>query len=329
MSTETVGIGRPHRALRPAQQISLAGVGALATGTILLRLPFAAAGEPVRWVDAFFTAASCLAVTGLTTVDTETTWSPAGQVILMVLIQLGGFGLMSLAAVLSIAVVRRLSLQATIRTAGELHLEAMGGTRSILLSILRITVVVEAVGALVLAARFAAADAMDLPGALWHGLFHAVSAFNNAGFALFSDNVVRYVGDPVVLLALACLNITGGLGFPVILEVVRRTRRPRHWSLTTKMVLTGVPLLLLAGTAHDYVDFGGGFVMVRMKVPASMDGIRATQARVAERHDVKLVASRPSGGQWAYVSPGTELRKGDEILVAGARKQVEAFGRLP
>jgi trk system potassium uptake protein TrkH len=217
-------------------------------GTALLMLPVARAGPGgASWLEALFTATSAVCVTGLAVVDTATYWSGFGQVVILVLIQVGGFGIMTLASMLGLLISRRLGLSSRMLAAAETKNAGLGDIGRVVLGVARITVVVEAVTAGVLAARFALTYAEPLPRSLWLGVFHAVSAFNNAGFALFSDNLIGFATDPWICLPIAAAVIVGGIGFPVILEVLRQHRRPRRWSVHTKLTLVVYGALLVAG----------------------------------------------------------------------------------
>lgn len=216
---------------------------------MLLLLPVSRAGEgSAPFVTALFTATSAVCVTGLTTVDTATYWSPAGQVIILGLIQVGGFGIMTLASLIAIFLTRRLGLRTRLSAATETGSVGLGDVRRVLRGVLVITVVVEGVVAVLLTLRFRAHYDGTWGTATWHGIFHAVSAFNNAGFALFSDNLVGFLTDGFILLPISIAVVVGGLGFPVLVETLRN-RRARTWSLHTRLTLAMTVILLVGGTA--------------------------------------------------------------------------------
>ena len=239
---------RPRPA-RPAQVVVLAFGLAVVLGTLLLLLPVSRAdrdGAPV--VDALFTATSAVTITGLATVDMSSYWSGFGQVVVLVLIQTGGLGIMSLATLLGLLVSQRLGLKMRLSTAAETKMLGIGDVRRVLLGVARTSLLLEACGAVVLTARFLTAYDEPFGRALWHGVFHAVSAFNNAGFALYSDGLNRFVDDPVVSLTVCALVVTGGLGFPVLFELSRSWRTPHRWTLHTKIVVVASSVLLVGGT---------------------------------------------------------------------------------
>ncbi|MET4059363.1 Trk-type K+ transport system membrane component [Arthrobacter sp. UYP6] len=242
----------PHRRkpLRPARTVVLGFVVANAAGTGLLALP-ASSHDPggAPFMTAFFTATSSLCVTGLAVVDTPVYWTRFGQVVMLALIQLGGFGVMSFASAVSMAVIHRLSLRSKVTAALEANKPTLEHLPAVILGIVKISLLIEAVVAALLASRFWLSYGRDPGEALWLGVFHAVSAFNNAGFALFSDNLVQFAADPAICLPISAAVILGGLGFPVLVQLRRTLRVPRLWSLNTRLVLAGTGILLLVGTA--------------------------------------------------------------------------------
>ena len=162
-------------------------------GTVLLMLPVSRAGEGrAPFVTALFTATSAVCVTGLTTVDTATYWSRTGQVVILALIQVGGFGIMTLASLIALFLTRRMGVRTRLTAARETKSVGLGDLRRVLRGVLVVTVVVESVVATMLTLRFRGAYDETWGTATWHGVFHAVSAFNNAGFALFSDNLMGF-----------------------------------------------------------------------------------------------------------------------------------------
>ncbi len=222
---------------------------AVIVGTLLLMLPVAQTG--IDWTDpvtALFTATSAVCVTGLVVVDTGTYWSTFGEVVILGLIQVGGLGTMTLASLLGLAISRRLGLRARVTAAAETKAVGLGDVRSVLVGVARTSLVVEAAVAVVLALRFWAAYDVSPGRAAYLGVFHSVSAFNNAGFALWPDSLVRFATDPWICLPIAASVIVGGIGFPVILELRKRLRTPRAWSMHTKMTLWATGVLLVLGT---------------------------------------------------------------------------------
>jgi len=236
--------------MRPARVTMFGFLGGVTIGTGLLLLPIAKSGPGgSTLIEAFFTAVSAICVTGHIIVDTATHWTVFGQVVILLLIQVGGFGVMTFASIIGIAVVRRLSLSSRLTTAAETRAIGVGDIRTVVLSVVKISLVVEGVTALVLFLWFWLHYGRTPLDAAWIGVFHAVSSFNNAGFSLFSDNLMGYVDDPVVSLTICAAVIIGGLGFPVIMQVLKHAGRPLRWTMNTRIVLWATPVLLVAGTA--------------------------------------------------------------------------------
>ena len=233
----------------PGRTVVAGFASGIAIGTALLMLPMATPGPGSATVlEALFTATSALCVTGLAVVDTATDWSVFGQATILVLIQVGGFGIMTLASLLGLLISRQLGLSSRIVAATETKSVGLGDVRTVLLGVARITLTVEALTAVVLAVRFAVGYGKSVGSSVWLGVFHSVSAFNNAGFALFSDNLSGFVTDPWICLPIAAAVILGGIGFPVIMEVMRQHHRPRRWSVHTRLTLLMTAILLGGGT---------------------------------------------------------------------------------
>jgi trk system potassium uptake protein TrkH len=218
----------------------------LTLGTILLCLPVSRThgDEAPNILTAAFTSVSAACVTGLAVADTATYWTPFGQVVILLLIQVGGFGIMTLATFLALLVGGRLGLNQALIAKNESHTLNLGDLRGILRTIGVTVLLTEAGIALVLAVRFRIGYDHSWGSALWHGLFHSVSAFNNAGFALYSDSLMSFDHDVFVIAPICFAIVAGGLGFPVFYEVQRRWRTPRSWSVHTKVTLLGYFSLL-------------------------------------------------------------------------------------
>ena len=232
----------------PARIVVIAFAVVIAVGAVLLMLPVASedpGGTPL--LTALFTSTSAVCVTGLIVVDTPTYWSPFGQVVILALIQIGGFGIMSLATMLGMLVARRIGLRARVLTAVEGGLDA-GEVRRVLRGVAVFSVTFEAATAVLLALRFSWGYGEPAPRAVWLGVFHAVSAFNNAGFALYSDSLIGFVSDAWIVLVITAAIIAGGIGYPVLRDL-RYERRASRWSLHTKLALTTTAVLLVLGTA--------------------------------------------------------------------------------
>ncbi len=219
-------------------------------GALLLTLPLASrSGESAGFFTGLFTATSAACVTGLVTVDTWTAWSPFGQGVLLVLIQLGGLGFMTVITVASFALHRRIGLAERLLMVSTLNLNDMDGVVRVVRRALLGTALLEGTGTLLLSLRMV--PQYGLVRGVWHALFHAVSAFCNAGFDLQGgdtgpfSSLTAFQDDPLVLLVTAMLVIAGGLGFFVWDDIVRH-RCWKKLSPYSKLVL-GLTALLLAG----------------------------------------------------------------------------------
>ncbi|MER7079462.1 potassium uptake protein, TrkH family [Saccharopolyspora kobensis] len=257
------GSGRRLAAVRrqPAVSVVLGFAGLIAVGTLLLSMPFATeSGEPTGLIVALFTATSAACVTGLIVVDTPTYWSTAGEVIILVLIQLGGLGIMTLASLLSLLVFRRFGLRMRLTAQAETKTLGLGDVRRVVGRILLLSLLFELVVAVALTARLVTGYGLGFGRAVYEGVFHAVSAFNNAGFALRTDNLMGFVTDAWFCLPIALAVIAGGLGFPVWLELFSRLRQPRRWTLHTKITVWVTVVLLIGGsvvvTAAEWTNPG-------------------------------------------------------------------------
>ncbi|GAA3116887.1 TrkH family potassium uptake protein [Streptosporangium carneum] len=234
----------------PSRVVVAAFLVVVLTGATLLSLPIAVeTGRAASWTSALFTATSAVCVTGLAVQDTATHWTFFGEMVIMVLMQIGGFGIMSLASVLALVVSGRIGLRATLNTQAETRTLGPGEVRQVLAGVAKVTLAVEALTAAVLTVRFVTGYGEPLGRALYQGIFHAVSSFTNAGFALWPDSMMRFVRDPWICLPLALSVVAGGLGFPVYAALRRSWRRPGRWSLHTKITVGMTAALLFGGTA--------------------------------------------------------------------------------
>jgi trk system potassium uptake protein TrkH len=231
--------------------VRLVPVGFLATimvGAGLLMLPISRADHDAAVVmPALFTAVSAVCVTGLIIVDTPTFWTPFGQVVILGLIQIGGFGIMTLGTLLALVVRKRLGLRTQLVAASETHTLNLGDVRRVLLSVAQIMVIVEMAVAVVLTLRFWIGYDHEPGAAVWLGVFHAISAFNNAGFSVFSDSLMGYVDDAWIILPICVAVVLGGLGFPVIIELLRGSAMKKGWTVHIRLTIYGTLLLLVLG----------------------------------------------------------------------------------
>lgn len=217
------------------------------TGTILLLLPYSWNGPgTLSFIDALFTATSAVCVTGLITVDTAL-YSRIGQIIILVLIQCGGLGLISFSTLYLVIPSNKMSFKGQ-KIIKEYYIDTIEYEPSrIIKQILLLTLIIEAAGVLFLYTGFKNTKGAD---ALFYSIFHSVSAFCNAGFSLFSNNLENYTTNGMVNITVICLIVTGGIGFVVIRDIVKKlSRHKKHFSLHTKIVLLMTILLIIISSS--------------------------------------------------------------------------------
>ncbi len=238
-----------NREPRPEEWLVFGFLGVILLGTLLLAMPVSTKdGHSIGWFDSLFTATSAVCVTGLVAVDTGTTFSLFGQAVLLALIQVGGLGFMVFATRVMVILGRRISIKHRMLIRESMNGSSLSNLSNLARLYLMLALGIEAAGAALLAIRFI--PLYGVRRGLWFSVFHAVSAFCNAGFDLFGDftSLTGFAADPLVLLTVAVLIVLGGLGFSVILEVLRNKEGFRNLTLHTRIVLTFTLVLLLAGT---------------------------------------------------------------------------------
>ena len=240
--------------LNPPQLIALSFAVAILLGGLILTLPSLhglnedGTRRSVNFLQALFTSTSALCVTGLNVIDPSRDFNRAGQLVIMLLIQLGGLGIITFGTSFALLSRRRVNFTERLRVAQQVGALNAGGVLGLIRSIFLYTFVIELVGAALLAFRFVPLEGWGR--GIFYALFHSVSAFNNAGFALYSDNLMGFVDDPLVSVVIALLIILGVTGFLVQLNVVAHLMNPRRNRLMvhSKLVLTMMAALLVIGT---------------------------------------------------------------------------------
>lgn len=219
-------------------------------GASLLMLPASLNTRSLSFIDALFTSASAVCVTGLTVVDTGGTFTDLGRWILLLLIQVGGIGIMVLSTALLLSIGRRVSMTGRTLIQDTYSVYEGDGILSLIWNTIKFTIVIEGIGALILFFRFY--PSQPVSKAVSYAIFHSVSAFCNAGFSLFSDSFTRYGNDLIVSLDICFLIILGGIGFVVLTEIKEKfSFKQRVWSffsLHTKLVLSTTVILLILST---------------------------------------------------------------------------------
>jgi trk system potassium uptake protein len=232
--------------LHPAQILILGFLTLIIIGTLLFMIPAATKDRHhLSLIDALFEATSAVCVTGLAVVDTGTTFTLFGQIVLLALIQVGGWGFMTSGILMFIVMGRRIGYKQRMLLQESMNAFSLQGIIQLLKRVIVITLTVEAVGAIVLAFRWA--QEMSVGKAIYYGVFHSISAFNNAGFGLEPDSLMKWVGDPIVNIVITSLFIIGGIGFFVIADLLEKKKFTKV-SLHTKIVVTFTLLLNVGST---------------------------------------------------------------------------------
>lgn len=254
----------------PAQASVLIFVAAAAVFSALLALPVASAdGERVDGIDAVFTAVSAITVTGLTSVDTATTWSPFGLIVILVAIEIGGLGIVTLALLLARAVTRQLGLGGRVFAQQNIGAPELGEVRRLLQIVITTTLVIQAALAVSLLPGFVVADGWA--AGLWHALFYAVSAFNNAGFVVHTGGLEVFDGNYGILVPIMIGVFVGSFGFPVFLNLIKNRWDRQRWTLHTKLTLATTTILLVLGAlAWTLIEWSNPATVGDMSVAEKM-----------------------------------------------------------
>ncbi len=237
--------------LSPGRILAAGFLGIILAGALLLSLPFAnRTGRPLPFLDCLFTSTSATCVTGLVAADTWTQFNGLGQLILLVLIQVGGLGYMTMVLMASMLLGRKISLRQRDLMLESVSAERLSDVYVLLRYILRGTAAIECAGAALLAFRFV--PELGWGRGLWYSVFHSVSAFCNAGFDLMGfrepySSLTHYADDPLVNLTVCALVLLGGLGFLVWREVWEKGPRLRRYTLHAKIMLSATLILTLGG----------------------------------------------------------------------------------
>jgi trk system potassium uptake protein TrkH len=254
-----------NQSLSPPQAVVLGFLILILLGTVLLSLPQATASrnrQPL--VDALFTATSAVCVTGLVVRDTGDYFSLFGQIVILLLIQIGGLGYMTMATFLLLLIGRTITLRERLIMQESMPQFSLGSVVQFAKYVLKVTLVLEVTGAAILSLRWM--GQYPVPTAIYMGIFHSVSAFCNAGFALFSDSFTRFRGDMVICLTVLCLFFIGGLGYVVLSDLYYfRYRKFAQLSIHTKFVLSITLALIVLG--------GVGFFLLEYKNPSTLGGL--------------------------------------------------------
>ncbi|WLR51984.1 TrkH family potassium uptake protein [Bacillus tianshenii] len=250
-----------YERLTPPQVLLAVFIVTTLLGTILLKLPVAVT-EEISWLDALFTTVSAMTVTGLVVVDTGTVYTVFGQTVIMVLIQVGGLGIMTFAVLVFLLLGRKVRFRQRLWVQQALNQSTQGGVIKLVKRILFYSFLIEAVAFICLSGRWV--PELGWSHGLYASLFHTVSAFNNAGFSIWSDSLMQYAGDPTVNIVITFLFIVGGLGFTVIADLWE-TKTFRGLTLHTKIMLVGtVSVNIIAFLVVFFVEYANPNTMGSM-----------------------------------------------------------------
>lgn len=253
----------------PTQTIIFGFAALIGIGTILLSLPIASnSGQATNLVDALFTATSAVCVTGLVVFDTRTYWSSFGQIVILLLIQIGALGIMSMATLFSLIVGRRMGLKERLTIKESLNEFTLSGVVRTLKNILIATGIIELVGAIILSTQLI--PVYGLKDGIVKSIFHSVSAFCNAGFDIFGspDNkfvsLSLFINNPIILITISLLVIVGGLGFIVWRDVIEKKRFSR-FTLHSRVALLATLILIVGGTFLIFVfDYNNPYTLGKL-----------------------------------------------------------------
>ncbi|MGG6294798.1 TrkH family potassium uptake protein [Leptolyngbya sp. AN02str] len=251
-----------------SRTICLGFLALISIGTILLMLPFTHAdGSWGGFVTALFTSTSAVCVTGLVVVDTGTYFSFLGQIIILLLIQVGGLGYMTATTFLLVLLGRKFGLRDKIALQQSLDTQGMSGVVTLVQSIIAMTLIFELTGAFLLMPVFA--PNVGFAGAIWYGLFHSISAFNNAGFALYADSLTSYATSIPMNLVIPALVIIGGIGYQVIMEVYMWLRD--RFTGSTACIVFPLNFKIVVSTTAFLLVFGLiAFLLVEFRNPNTL-----------------------------------------------------------
>lgn len=221
--------------LSPYQLLIFIFMFFILVGSLLLKLPIATTTS-ISWIDALFTATSAMTVTGLIVVDTPSVFTTFGEVIIVSLIQLGGLGIMSFAVLIYMMLGKKIGLKERMVIQQSLNQTSLGGVIKLVKNLFIFSISIEFIGLLILSIKWV--PEYGWWKGIYYSFFHSISAFNNAGFALWSDSLMGYAGDPTVNIGITFLFITGGIGFTVLMDIWHN-KRFKKLSLHSKLMIIG------------------------------------------------------------------------------------------
>ena len=313
----------------------------IAVITALLMLPISSSSDtPAPFVDVLFTAVSAVCVTGLTTVDTATYWSPFGQAVIAAGIVVGGLGVMTLASILGFAVSRHLGLTQRMLATQETGTGAMGQISLLLKAVIATSLTMQALLAAMFLPRFLSMG-IDPVRAVWDAVFMAISVFNNAGFVILPEGLSPHVTDWWMLIPIILGTTVGAIGFPVIMDVAKNLRTPRRWRLHTKLTLSTYLILAFVGAlALALTEWNNPATLGAIDTPskilnAMLAGVNSRSSGLSaldvgamqtQTHFVQDILMMIGGGS-ASTAGGVKVLVLAVIAEARGDRDIETFGR--
>ncbi|MGO1469211.1 MAG: TrkH family potassium uptake protein [Tissierella sp.] len=275
--------------LNPPAVLAAGFLSLIIIGTILLSLPIASKNaQSIGFLDALFTASSAVCVTGLIVVNTAEHWSLFGQIVILILIQIGGLGIMTMATSVALIMGKKIRLKERLAIKEQLNQETIGGLVKLTKYVIFITFAIEFIGALLLSVKFI--PIYGRTKGIWFSIFHSISAFCNAGFDILGNSIAPFVGDIWINIILCSLIILGGLGFAVYIDVYNQ-KRFKKLNIHSKFVLSMTGLLLLIGTVFFFlIEYNNPFTLEKLntveKITSSF--FQSTVTRTAGFNSVSI-----------------------------------------
>jgi trk system potassium uptake protein len=312
-------VNNVRRGLSASQIVVLGFVVGNLIGTALLLLPIASTKPgSTDLLTAAFTSVSALSLTGLSVVDTGIHWSFFGQAVIALLIKVGGFGIMAMGSLLGFVLTQKVSFKTKLTSTEEQKAIGLENFGRLLIRVFQISASIELTLTAILTFQFHFTYGEDWGSALWHGFFHGISAFNNAGFSNYEGGLVRFVSDPLVLLSVSFAVVAGSLGFPVLTELYRRavyrfakankddSQLGPQFSLTAKFTLVFSFALLVSGTVY--------FALLEWNNPGSL-GLLNSVDKVVNAFTASAMSRTAGFNALDYAQMTPESWLGSDILM--------------
>jgi trk system potassium uptake protein TrkH len=283
--------------LSPAEVVLLSFGGWILLGSLILMLPVSAApGKSIAFIDALFMATSATCVTGLSSISLPDEFSIFGQMVMLILTQVGGLGIMTLSSSMAVIMGRNLQMREQVIMQDVLDTSSSQELMGLIVDIIRYTFVIEFIGAILLTSGFYQ-EGFEIGQAIYFGFYHSIMAFCNAGYALFNNNLEDFKFEPLISMTVAFLIILGGIGFSVmkdILTTIKARRSFKTLSVHTKIVLSVNTLLLAFGTIYLFFgEFLHAFQEMNMWERLQVSFFQSVTPRTAGFNTINLNSLHP------------------------------------